>query len=414
MRTDRYNQYPPEKKTGKLKILLVLVILLTAAAAGFAGYSYKTANDSLDISFAADPLKVEVGGTYKALDYVNSSVGKVTASARYLDADTVGDRKLVFTVSKSLFGGILHPEKEFTLNYSVIDTVPPLKLWSGSGTVLERGTEFDINNVIGYGDNADPDPEVKVTGKVNMEENGRYPLHIAVTDASGNKTEWDMYVDVADSIPSYSDDYPRTGFSDFMAQHKGKGKAFGIDVSTWQGDIDFKAVKEAGCDYVIIRIGYSDDGKIKIDNKFEQNYERAKNAGLLRGVYLYSYDNTEEDARASAQWISEMLADDRPELPIAFDWEDFGRFQTYKMNFATLNCMYDAFETELSDSGFESMLYSSKNYLEKIWENTDTRPVWLAHYTDKTDYTGPYRFWQASCTGRIDGIDGDVDMDIMY
>ena len=112
MRTDRYSQHQPERKNGKLKIFLVLVILLTAAAAGFAGYSYKTANDSLDISFAADPLKVEVGGTYKALDYVNSSVGKVTASARYLDADTVGDRKLVFTVSKSLFGGILHPEKE--------------------------------------------------------------------------------------------------------------------------------------------------------------------------------------------------------------------------------------------------------------------------------------------------------------
>ena len=60
------------------------------------------------------------------------------------------------------------------------------------------------------------------------------------------------------------------------------------------------------------------------------------------------------------------------------------------------------------------MLYSSKNYLEQVWEKTDIRPVWLAHYTEKTDYKGPYILWQASCTGRISGIDGDVDMDILY
>ena len=118
--------------------------------AGFAGYTYKTANDSLAISFAADPVKVEFGGTYKALDYVTSSVGKVIASDKYLDTDTVGNRKLNFTVSKSLFGGILHPEKEFTLNYSVIDTVPPLKLWSGSGTVLypDYDARLDVDEVI--------------------------------------------------------------------------------------------------------------------------------------------------------------------------------------------------------------------------------------------------------------------------
>lgn len=414
MRTDRYKQDPPEKKHRTIIILLILVLLAAAGMAGFAGYTYKKANDSLAISFASDPLKVEVGETHKALDYVKSSVGNVTVSDKYLDTDTVGNRKLVFTVSKSLFGGLLNPEKEFTLNYSVIDTVPPLLLWNGSGTVLERGTEFDINNVIGYGDNADPKPTVKVKGKVNMKKDGRYPLHVIVTDASGNKTEWDMYVDVADSVPPYIDNFPRTGFSDFKKKHQGEGRSFGIDVSTWQGDIDFNAVKKAGCDFVIIRVGYSVDGKVNIDSKFEQNYRKAKEAGLRRGLYLYSYDNTEEKARASADWIIRKLASDKPELPVAFDWEDFGRFQSYEMNFATLNRMYDIFEKELSKGGYDCMLYSSKIFLEKVWEDTGKRPVWLAHYTDKTDYSGPYMIWQASSTGRIDGIDGDVDMDIMY
>ena len=60
------------------------------------------------------------------------------------------------------------------------------------------------------------------------------------------------------------------------------------------------------------------------------------------------------------------------------------------------------------------MLYSSKFYLDEIWENTNNYPVWLAHYTDKTSYTGDYVMWQLSNTGRIDGINGDVDIDVLY
>ena len=118
--------------------------------------------------------------------------------------------------------------------------------------------------------------------------------------------------------------------------------------------------------------------------------------------------------RAAADWIVEQLDGEKLDLPVAFDWEDFGRFQTYKMNFATLNRMYDAFADQLSKSGYDCMLYSSKIFLEDVWKDTDKRPVWLAHYTDKTDYDGPYLIWQASSTGRISGIKGAVDMDIMY
>ena len=313
-----------------------------------------------------------------------------------------------------MYGGLLNPSAEFTLPYTVVDTEPPLKIWSGNGTVLQRGTEFDINKVIGYGDNADPEPKLTVDGEVDMGTNGKYPLHVTVTDASGNSTSWDLTVEVADSVPVYTDNSERTKFSDFAFAYAGDGRTFGIDVSTWQGDIDFDAVKAAGCDFAIIRIGYSKDGEITLDDKFDQNYERAKAAGIRTGIYLFSYDNTEKDVRAAADQIAEKLGEEVPELPVVFDWEDFGRFQTYKMSFADLNKLYDAFADELAGKGYDCMLYGNKNSLENIWKDTDTRPVWLAHYTDKTDYEGPYRMWQASCTGRIDGIDGDVDMDIMY
>ena len=391
-------------------MILVLIIAIAAAAA----YSYKSAKDSLDISFTEKTPVVEAGGKIAAMSFVQDSEGEVKPAREFLYTAATGTRDIKFTVSKPVLGGLMTASETSTLTYTVVDTVAPLILWNGDGTVLERYTEFDINDVIGYGDNADPAPAIEVDGKVSMSKTGRYPLHVKITDASGNKVETDLTVEVAESVPVYRDETPRTQFKDFVSDHKGKGRSFGIDVSTWQGDIDFNAVKEAGCEFVIIRIGYSVDGKIEQDSHFKENYENARAAGLKTGIYLYSYDNTKEEVRSSADQITEMLGDSKPELPVVFDWEDFGRFQTYKLSFAGLNSLYDAFADQLSEASYECMLYGNKNSLEKVWENTDTRPVWLAHYTDKTDYKGPYVIWQASQTGRIDGIEGDVDMDILY
>ena len=84
------------------------------------------------------------------------------------------------------------------------------------------------------------------------------------------------------------------------------------------------------------------------------------------------------------------------------------------MSFSGLNKMYDEFSRRITYGGYDCMLYGSLNFLEKVWEDTDTRPVWLAHYADKTSYKGPYMIWQASSSGRIKGIDGAVDLDILY
>ena len=164
----------------------------------------------------------------------------------------------------------------------------------------------------------------------------------------------------------------------------------------------------------MIRIGYSYDGEITIDKRFKNNLEGARKAGLKTGVYFYSTDYNEELAASAADWIIETLGGTTLDLPVAFDWEDFTSFQNYGISIHELNRMYDAFAAELAGDGYGCMLYGSKTYLENIWEKTDTRPVWLAHYTEKTDYKGPYILWQASSTGRISGIDGDVDMDILY
>ena len=404
----------PKKRRHPLRILLVLIILLAAALGGSVAYIYKTTADSLDLKFTEVNPSVEFGGDYSAMDYVQEWTGDIAPAEASLDTDSLGEKTISYTVSQPILRGLFTPSKEFSMSYTVIDSVPPLQLWSGDGAVVERGTKFDIKNVIAYGDNADPAPVVKYDGEIDMNTSGEYPLHVTVTDASGNSTDWDFTLEVADTLPSYEDNSPRTKFENFVKKYSGDGRSFGIDVSAWQDDIDYEAVKEAGCEFVIIRIGWSDEGKVTLDNWFDNNFKKARAAGLKVGIYLYSYDNNDENVRASAAWIADKLGGEKLDFPVAFDWEDFGCFQSYNMSFADLNRLYDVFADELSKSGYDCMLYGSKLRLEKVWDDTDIRPVWLAHYTDETDYAGPYMLWQASSTGNIDGIEGDVDMDILY
>ena len=416
MRSDRYKDEPVKKKRkhSALRALLVLILVLAAAIAGVTAYFYKTAYDSLSVSFTEDSPAAAFGEEIQSMSLVKDFSGDVLPASDSLETGSVGEKKIEYTVSQPVLGGLLTPTKVFTLTYNVVDSVPPLKLWSGDGAVIERGSEFDINNIISYGDNADPAPVVDVDGKVDTANTGSYPLHVKVSDASGNKTEWDLTVTVADEIPAYTDDTPRTKFADFVSAYKGKGRSFGIDISAWQDKVDFKALKKAGCEFVIIRIGYTYEDELSIDKRFRENLEGAQAAGLKTGIYYYSTDNSEDEVRYAADWIIKTLDGYSPDLPVAFDWEDFGIYQNYKMSLHELNALYDAFADQLARSGYSCMLYGSKNYLESVWDKTDTRPVWLAHYTEKTDYKGPYMLWQASCTGKISGISGDVDLDILY
>lgn len=415
MRSDKHSGSASGKSISRLQkilvpLILTLIFLIMAATVRL----YRIAEKSISLSFAGDDISVEFGGEYPSMDYVADSEGVVTPASKLLDAGSVGEHTMKYKVTKPVLGGILAPEKVFTLKYEVTDSTPPVALWNGDGAVVKTGSKFYINDVISYGDNADPEPSVTYESNVNTAVPGSYPVHVSVTDASGNVTNWNTTVEVADEQPSSMDSTERTKFSDFVSAYKGDGRSFGIDVSDWQDDIDFEAVKKAGCSFVIIRIGWSEKGKVNADKFFDQNLERARAAGLKVGVYLYSYDSTKEDVKKSAQYITKKLGRSGLELPVVFDWEDFGKFQEYKMSFKDLNDLYDTFAKELSKGGYDCMLYGSKNYLEKVWDKTDKRPVWLAHYTDKTDYEGPYRIWQASCSGSISGIDGAVDMDIMY
>ena len=151
-----------------------------------------------------------------------------------------------------------------------------------------------------------------------------------------------------------------------------------------------------------------------MDEYYLRNIAAAKDAGLEVGVYLYTIANTEEEIRQNASWIAEQLDGMELDFPVAFDWERFGNFQQFGMSIRDLNELFLLFAEEMEGYGYSAMLYSSKTYLENFWYVQQGYPVWLAHYTSETDYAGEYILWQRSCRGRIDGIDTDVDFNILY
>lgn len=342
-------------------------------------------------------------------DFISEKNAELSEPEKKLDTSEVGEHEV--TVKYKSGGG----EFEKKLSYKVVDTTKPVLLNAGWSPVHIRGKAFDLNDYVGFADNFDRKPVLTYTGNVDPNTNGDYPLHATVTDSSGNSVSWDVTITVADYIPSAPDTNPRVQFADFMAKNGGEGRSFGIDVSTWQGNVDFNAVKEAGAEFVFIRIGYYYD-HVVMDDYFRANLKNAKDAGLKVGLYFYTTDNTEESAREHARWIVEQLGDTDLELPVAFDWEEFGNFQQYGMSIHDLNEIYLAFADEIEKHGYKSMLYSSKNFLNNFWSESTkaANPVWLAHFVDETDYTGDYWIWQGSCFGRISGIAGDVDMNVMY
>ncbi|MBQ8296197.1 MAG: glycoside hydrolase family 25 [Ruminococcus sp.] len=302
---------------------------------------------------------------------------------------------------------------EHTLSYSVSDTTAPTILNSGGSAYVEAGKPFDLGECVGFADNYDPTPALTYEGYVDTSVCGTYPVSASVTDSSGNTTSWDVNIQVVNEIPVPEDNNARLSFDSFTQQYAGENVRFGIDVSKWQGDIDFEAVKNAGCSFVIMRIGsYYDEAAL--DSYYTANMAAAKAAGLDVGVYIYTTANTEDEVKANAQWIAELLGGQELDFPVVFDWESFSNFQQYEMSIHDLNSLFVLFADEMEQYGYSSMLYSSKNFLNNFWYEHSEYPIWLAHYTDQTDYTGEYAMWQMSCYGRIDGIAGDVDLNILY
>lgn len=184
-----------------------------------------------------------------------------------------------------------------------------------------------------------------------------------------------------------------------------------IDVSTWQGSIDWKKVKKAGYGHAIIRAGFGRETS-QVDNQFERNYKNAKAAGVKLGVYWYSYAVNRADAVKEAKACLLVLKGKSLEMPVFFDMEE--SFMT-KYSRATLTDMAKAFCDTVIKGGFESGVYSNLNWFTNYLNYSELKalyPIWLAQWSSSPQLKCD--IWQYSAEGTVSGIDGYVDMNIIY
>ena len=193
----------------------------------------------------------------------------------------------------------------------------------------------------------------------------------------------------------------------------------GIDVSSYQDEIDWQAVKNDGITFAFIRVGYrgyGSEGKICEDEMFKKNIQGALNAGIRVGVYFFSQAISPEEALEEAEFTLSLVQGYNLSYPIVFDWERYSieESRTYNTESEVITACAKAFCDRIMQAGYRPMIYLNCDlgYYDYDLETLSDYDCWLAQYNDKPTYYYHYTIWQYTKSGTVAGINGTVDMNI--
>ncbi len=194
---------------------------------------------------------------------------------------------------------------------------------------------------------------------------------------------------------------------------------FGIDVSKWNKEIDWDKVKEAGVQYAIIRVGYrgSSTGALVEDPYFEKNIRGAIASDIPVGVYFFTQAVNEVEAVEEASMVIKLCDKYKLSYPVFIDTEGAGgEGRADKLDAETRTLVCEAFCSTIKNAGLDAGVYASRNWLNEnlVSDRLEKNVIWLAEYRDTPLYQGYYQMWQYSSNGKIDGIEGRVDMNLSY
>lgn len=252
--------------------------------------------------------------------------------------------------------------------------------------------------------------------KVHVKEKVEY---VAIDDISLLiKTEDEIDASVEDTkVQDALEDADKTEVKSL--QPSKVGAKVGIDVSKWQKDIDWDKVKNAGVDFAIIRAGYrgSSTGTLVEDPYFHANMKGASASGIKTGVYFFTQATNEVEAVEEASMVISMVKDYMLDYPIYIDTEGAGgdgRADGLDVETRTLVC--EAFCRTIENAGYEAGVYASRNWYNNRLDvsKLERYSIWLAEYRSTPLYQGYYEIWQHSSKGKVDGIEGNVDLNISY
>ncbi len=227
-----------------------------------------------------------------------------------------------------------------------------------------------------------------------------------------------------ETIPMHEYDYSRLNIeSDLYTYEDEDGNitsTVGVDVSKYQGEVDWQAVKEYGIDFVIIRLGYRGYGKgtIFLDEYYEKNIEDALAAGLEVGVYFFSQAITEEEALEEAEFVLEHIANYDITMPVVFDTEiiEDEEARTYDIDSQVFTDACIVFCDRIEEAGYDSMIY-----FNLVWsaftldlEQLVDYDKWYADYYDQPQYPYAFQMWQYTESGSVPGITGNADINLYF
>ena len=286
-------------------IVLLIIFVGVGSLLGYKAYQqWRIANAEIIVELN-DNLEVDVFSDVKLSSLIKSINGELIKDFS-INTKKVGKQAVTFDYVN---------DDDIKVNYTfeidVVDKIAPL-IFSSKSFSVTKGYDGNLAEKLFCGDNYDNNPKCEIIGHYDYNVVGSYPVAFLGTDSSGNVSRTDFTLNVkAPSTGGSSDGGSSSNyinFSDVVNEHKTFKTSIGLDVSRWQGDIDFQKVKDAGVDFVFIRVGSQKgvDGEYYIDPKFERNIKGFKEVGIPVGIYFYSYANSKANAKKEAKWIIEQ------------------------------------------------------------------------------------------------------------
>ena len=231
-----------------------------------------------------------------------------------------------------------------------------------------------------------------------------------------------FYLDVLETVPAFS--YIPQLFrmeGDYLTYDDGTVQGhLGVDVSQFQGEIDWEQAADAGVEFAIVRVGgrgYT-EGKLYEDTYFDRNVQGALDAGLAVGAYFFSQAITVEEALEEARFVLERVRDYDLTMPVVFDWEmvSDSSARTNAIDSDTMNEVALAFCGAIQEAGYESMIYfnSYQGYVKYDLSKLLDHSFWFAQYQAQPSFYYDFQMWQYSSKGSVPGIQGEVDMNLYF
>ena len=397
------------------KIIIIISILILVVGLAIGGYflyvNIRENNEYETALTLIDDLNIE-GGKYIKLKDLIANLNGTEEENFIINTSKVGENTISFKYKCP--HGIEH-EKTFTIN--IKDTTAP-KILSNDSYTIDKGSTADLTKKIFAVDNICGKLQTKILGDYDVNKIGTYNVIFYAKDDSSNETLKNVTFKVIEPVKpgNTTTNNEVLEYTDIVKEHKNRNTKIGLDISGYQKDIDWDVLKAAGVEFVFVKIGYQEGfgGSLGFDSRFERNMKEAERVGIPVGGYFFSYAKTTDEIKEQTKFIADGLSKYKVDLPIYFDWEDWSDMNRQELSIYDMNLMAHTFDEEMQNYGYQSGLYSSAYYLKHIWAGEEFNNIWLAQYNTEVTYKGKYYIWQRCDYGHIEGINGNLDVDIMY